>query len=81
MNIQNITTNSQNPENSNYMKLEKQSMKNGETRKLLRKTPDKLKTLLTGDGYKSIDEEESKMRRRYEGKIFETKKSLWKRID
>jgi hypothetical protein len=68
MNIQNITTNSQNPGNSNYMELEKQSMKNGETRKILRKTSDKLKTLLTGDSYKSKDEEEAEENEKKKGR-------------
>ncbi len=67
MNIQNVTGNSQNPGNSNYMELEKQSMKNGETIKILRKIPDKLKTLLKGDNYKSKDEEEAEENEKKKG--------------
>jgi hypothetical protein len=50
------------------MELEKQSMKNNETRKILRKTSDKLKTLLTGDSYKSKDEEEAEENEKKKGR-------------
>ncbi len=62
------------------MELEKQSMKNNETRKILRKTSDKLKTLLTGDSYKSKDEEEAEENEKKKGRENfwkKKKKSLW----
>ncbi len=43
-------------------------MKNGEAIKILRKIPDKLKTLLKGDSYKSKDEEEAEENEKKKGR-------------